>query len=165
VRIEFEVSGMEFSKRTDAKAVYKVAGPIFYDDDVIGVLEGKYVQGTVGRRSLQGFRIDRRTSFEHPVVGWLLGGVLVGVPLQAVAGDPLGLWWLTLASPMRLGASVCMVIFGACLLWGVIRRRDLPWLVLMTRTGERAFPLGEELPENAAIVLKSLVAEAEESAS
>jgi hypothetical protein len=150
---------MELTARSDPGAIYKVAKPIFYDERVIGVLEGKYVQGTVGRRSLRAYRVEQRTSFKHPIVGAVLGGVLVGVPLQAVAGDPLGLWWLTLASPMRLAGSVFMAFFGAFLLWGVIRRREQPWLVLTTVSGERAFPLNEELSKLAAEVLDGLVDE------
>ena len=39
-------------------------------------------------------------------------------------------------------------------------RRDIPWLVFITDSGERAFPLRDELPENAAAVLRSLIAPA-----
>jgi hypothetical protein len=53
-----------------------------------------------------------------------------------------------------------MLFFGVCLLWGVMRRRDQSWLVLTTASGERAFPLNEELPETAVAALRSLVVEA-----
>jgi hypothetical protein len=151
---------MEFTGRSDPTAIYTIVRPIFFNDNVIGVLDGRYVQGTIGRRALRAFRVEQRTSFKHPVVGAVLGGVLTVVPLLTLVGDPLGLWWLTLASPLRLVGSFFMLFFGVCLLWGVMRRREQPWLVLTTASGERAFPLNEELPETAVAALRSLVVEA-----
>ncbi len=94
--------------------------------------------------------------FEHPVVGLLVGLAMVGVPAQAAAGDPLGLWWLTLASLLRLVGSFFTACFGLVLLWGVVRRRDEPWMVFVTTTGERAFPLRGDLAPRAASVLQTL---------
>jgi len=147
---------LELTLSVDPTARYRVVEPLFFNDDVIGVLDGKYVQGTVGLRSITTYRVERRTSFKHPVVGLLLGLAMVGVPAQAVAGDPLGLWWLTLGRPMRLVGSFFMVCFGLLLLWGVVRRRDEPWVVFVTTTGERAFPLRNELSPRAASVLETL---------
>lgn len=147
---------MDLTSSVDSTAQYHVVWPLFFDDDVIGVLDGKYVQGTVARRSVTAFRLERRTSFKHPIIGLLLGLVLVGIPTQALAGDPLGLWWLTLASPMRLAGSFFMVCFGVFLLGSVMRRRDEPWVVFVTSTGEHGFPLRHNLSSEASEALRSI---------
>lgn len=152
---------MELQIRTDPDALYQIVAPIYFNNDVVGVLDGKHSQGRVGRRALMGFRIDRRTSFKHPVIGFVIGFVLVAIPLQALMGDPLGLWWVTLASPLRLVGSFFLFSFGIYLLWGVVSRREMPWLVLITDSGERAFPLRDEMPENAVAALRALITENE----
>jgi hypothetical protein len=58
---------------------------------------------------------------------------------------------------MRLGGSFFMFCFGVYLLWGVVRRRDEPWLVITTGAGEHAFPLRDELPDSAAAALRTMI--------
>ena len=112
---------MELQIRTDPDALYQIVAPIYFNNDVVGVLDGKHSQGRVGRRVLTGFRIDRRTSFKHPVIGFVIGFVLVVIPLQALIGDLLGIWWVTLASPLRLvGSFFPFFLLGIYLLWGVV---------------------------------------------
>jgi hypothetical protein len=134
----------------------RVVYPLFFDDELVGVLEGKYVLGTVARRSLIAVRTERRSSFKHPAVGAAVGLAMTLVPLQSVAGDPLGLWWLTLGSPLRLVGSFFMFGFGALLLWGVWRRREEPWIVFTTKAGESAYPLEYGLSPQARETVQSL---------
>jgi hypothetical protein len=115
------------------------------------------VLGSVARTSLTGYRIEQRTSFKHPIVGMLLGVALIAVPVQSCAGDPLGVSWLTPGS-FRVGAASLFMLFcGLFLLWGVIRRRDEPWIVFIASAGERAFRLRADLSPQAAGVLHSVV--------
>lgn len=143
------------SARADPAAPYTVVDQIFYDDRVVGVLEHSYVLGTVHRASITAVRFEGRSTFKHPVIGLVLGLAFAGVPVQSVLGDPLHLWWLTLASPMRVLGSVFMLFVGTYLLWEVIRRRDEPWVVFVLGTTERAFPLARPLSAPALQFLQS----------
>ena len=84
---------MELTSSADPTARYHIVGPLFFNDDLIGVLDGKYVRGTVPRRSATGYRIEQRKSLKHPVIGLLVGVfmVCVGAPLLAGVGDAVGL--------------------------------------------------------------------------
>jgi hypothetical protein len=148
---------MEFSNPIDPNARYQVIDPIFFNDEVIGVLEGKYVRGKVGRRLVTGYRVEHRTSFKHPIAGLALGLALVGLPLQALAGDPLGLGGFLAGTNMRTIGALFMVCFGVYVLWEVARRRQEPWLVFVIEGGERGFPLTKELSPQALETLKTII--------
>ena len=142
-----------------ASPQYNVVDPLFFNEDVFGVLDGSYILGTMDRDAVKAVRHEERKSFKHPVIGGLVSAAFVVVPLQSVLGDPLGLWWLTLASPFRLVGSFFLFLFGIILLWGVVRRRDEPWIVFVTKSGERAFPLRRDVSPKAAAVLRTLFGE------
>ena len=135
----------------------QIAGPIFYNDNVIGVFDGRHVLGTVRRSSVTAWRTEYRTSFKHPVVGLVLAIIMLGVPLQSLLGDPLHLWWLTSMSMLRIIASMCMVLIGLYLLFELIRRRDLPWIVFNLGVEEQAFALKAELPPEAVDAVNQMI--------
>jgi hypothetical protein len=143
--------------KSDSSKQYSVVKPIFINDEVVGVLDETYVLGTVARSRLKAFRTETRTSFKHPIIGAILGTVMVGVPVQSALGDPLNLWWLTLASPARVAGAVFMLFIGAYLLYGVLRRRDEEWLVLVSEHEERAFPIGGKLAPHVVDQLRELI--------
>lgn len=148
---------MELTSTVDPTARFHIAAPLFFNDEIIGVLDGKYVQDSVARTALTGYRIEQRTSFKHPIMGLILGIALIVAPVQSFAGDPLRLWWFTMGSLHGIAGSFFMLLCGLYLVCAVIRRRDEPWIVLLTTTGERAFRLRDGLTPQAVGVLTSLV--------
>src|SRR5690349_3669776 len=115
---------MELVSQNTGGETYQRIGPFIYNDETIGIVEGNYVVERVRRAFITGIDFECRSSFKHPIIGLILGLVLVTVPVQAVMGDPLGLWWLTLASPHRVAGTFFMFLFGIYLIWAVLRRRN-----------------------------------------
>ena len=148
---------MEFtSDLGDPSARYTIVGSIFFNDDVIGVLDGTYVIGSVVRKSVTSVRSELRPSCKHPVVAAVVGALMIIAPVENFAGDPLGLAWLMMGS---LTAGVFLFCCGCYLLWGVMRQRDEPWIVFITETGERAFPLKQALTPRAMDLLAAACAD------
>ena len=145
---------MELTSSSDPKARYVIAAPLFFNDDVIGVLDGRYVAGAVPRRRLIGFRQEYRTSFKHPIVGLAVGLVMVVIALVSFLA-----WLVALADLHFLLGSIFMFIFGVYLLWGVVRRHDEPWVVFILDHEERALPLKAELSPDHVALLEKLCAE------
>ena len=124
---------------------YNRFGCFFHDDRIVGVLEADRVLGSVLRAEVTAIRLERRSTFKHPVLGLLLGLLLFLGPVDLMLGDPWGLRWLALGSCTTM---ICEMMFGTYLLWSVIRRRDETWVVFASASGERAFPLSEQpLPD------------------
>ena len=132
---------MDLTSEGSRTRTYDRVGPFFYDNEVIGVVEGKYVVDRVRRTSIKSVRFERRSSFKHPGVGMILGFVLLLLPVQALMGDPLGIGWLTLASAEGVVGAFFMFLFGLCLLWAVLRRRHEDWVVFVLERTEHPVPL------------------------
>src|SRR3954469_25311162 len=123
---------MRFATSANPSARYNVIEPLFYNDEIVGVLDKGYVLGSVRRRSFTAASVQHRTSFKHPVLGTLVGLLMLVVPGQGLANDPLGLWWFVLGSCYGWPASLLLMFLGAYLRWGVVRRHDEPWIVFVT---------------------------------
>lgn len=147
---------MEFTNPVDPTARYHVVTPLFFNDDLVGILDGDAVTGTVARAMVLAVRCEPRSSFKHPVAGLLLGVLLVGAAYWPLRGAPIANWWAILVLSKWLIASLFLFVFGAWLLWEVITRRDEPWIVFVTATRERAFPLKTDLKPQAIAVLHVL---------
>jgi hypothetical protein len=150
---------MQFSSATKPGQKLRVIAPICYDDHVVGVVDGKYLAGAVSRTAVTAIRLERRTSFKHPIVGLIVGISAMGISFLALAGDP------TLATPHELVGLLFLFSVGAYLLWGVLRRRDEPWLVFVLGSSERAFPLKDDLSAEASSLLTQLCGRAPEKRS
>ncbi len=148
---------MEFTDSSDPNAVYQVVEPLFFNDDVIGVLDGKHILGRVNRSSVTAFRVEQRSSFKHPVMGFVLGLVMIGIPLLPPAFEPDGLKYFTRASKEWLFVCFFLLCIGGYLIWCAASRRDQPWLVFETGSSEFAYPLRQTLPQRAEEVLRSLI--------
>ena len=116
-------------------------GQIAFNEMMLFVLEGEYVQGFVYLAEIQRITIQRRKSFRHPIIGFLVGlGCVLG-PVSVLLGDPVGLAGLLGAGG---GCGFLFVLgIGAFTLFEVITSRKVPWLVVTTKDGDRAFLLGE----------------------
>jgi len=110
-------------------------------------LDGSYICGAVPRTRLVSFRQEHRTSFKHPIVGLVVGLLMVGASLAVCL--------LALASLHFLLGSIFTFFFGAYLLWGVVRRHDEPWTVFVLDNDACAFPLKTELTAVHAALLES----------
>lgn len=137
---------MEWTRSVDESKRYTTTGPIFYDGDLIGVLDGVTVMGSMARKEITAVRLERRTSFKHPILGLILGGVLMAA----------GLYWFSLTSGDGFVLYGCLLGCGAYLLQGVVRRREIPWLVLVAGTTEREFPLRQDLPAAVITVIEEV---------
>jgi hypothetical protein len=142
---------MEFTSASDPSSRYVVIPPFFINNDLIGVLDGKSVLGSVTRRAVTSIRVENRSSFKHPIVGTLVGAAMVVVSTEYFLPHPEGAWWFALNSPL---GSLFLLFCGCFLLWGVLRRRDEPWIVFVTDSGERDFPIKKVMTAEA---VKSLL--------
>ena len=145
---------MELTSSSDPKARYVIVAPLFFNDDVVGVLDGRYISGAVPRRRLVGFRQENRTSFKHPIIGLAIGLAMVVISIAIFLA-----WLLTLADLHFLLGSIFMFFFGVYLLWGVLRRHDEPWVVFLLEQEERALPLKAELSPDHVALLERICAE------
>lgn len=136
---------MELTTGTEHGPGYFRAGPLFYSDELIGVVDGNNnVLGSVPRASVTSVRLEQRTSFKHPLIGFLVGITLIAAPIDALMGYPLGIGRLTFGSCAAVGSEL---FFGGYLLVSVVRRRDEPWIVFVLRDMERGFPLKWPMPQ------------------
>ena len=133
----------------------RVYAPLYFNDDVIGVVNERYVVvGNVARKSVKGYRIEYRSSFKHPIIGIVFGVSMVSYPVYTIAHTPFGSEWFNTFSIRILAVMGFIFCFGATLLVIIIQRRDHPWLVFVTDGGEVAFPLNSELGPEAKSVLR-----------
>lgn len=122
---------MKFTAAVDPHERYVLLGALAYSERLIVVLEGRDVVGSVPRADIRSIRIELRPSFKHPIVGLILGGLLVAVPIGLTL---MGLYY----NPL-LTLSITLV--GFYLMFGAARTRKVPWLIVITNAGERAFML------------------------
>jgi hypothetical protein len=144
---------MKFSSGIDPKARYKFIGPLIFDDHIIGVLDGKYPLGSVPRASVTAIRFEERTSFKHPILGLILGLLLVGIPTDELTGNHLGIGKLAIGSCTAL---VCSFLFGLYLIIQILRRRNEQWIVFVLGPVERAFPLKQPISNEQIVILNKL---------
>jgi hypothetical protein len=137
---------MRLTSATES-GTYRRLGPIIFDHDIIGVTEGKYVLGSVRRKSVTAIRQEKRKSFKHPIAGMVVGLAMALAPLLSVIGSPFGVG-LALTSLSRIAGAFFMFLLGVYLLWGVVTRKDESWIVFIFKSGERAFPIPDELSTN-----------------
>ena len=130
-------------------------GPIAFNERLIVVLEGKYVAGRVFRDQVQRLEIQWRSSFKHPFLGIVIGAGCCFPLGELIAGDPLELGGLFSMNVRTLAGSLFLFLCGIYLLFGAIFRRQVPFLVAQTTTGEYAFRLRETItPEIEQFVTK-----------
>lgn len=145
---------MEFSHNFDPRAKYQMVGPLLVNDDVLGVTDGRYITATIGRHIIVRAGIEQRSSFKHPIAGAVVGTLFVYLSICAIPGNPLGGDGVL---PVRLGAAaIFLAAMGIYLLASVIRRKDVPWLVVETIHGQRAFPLYLPVTQEVIQVLATL---------
>jgi hypothetical protein len=157
---------MEFTSPSNPNKVYESLGPLFWDKEIVGVTEHNHVLGSVRRSDLTGVRYEVRSSFKHPVFGAVLGTLLLALGIVLATYNPESAFEVIQRYPLRaLGTIVGPIMFGAYLLWGVVRRRDVPWVVFITGPSEYALPLEAELTSAAKSVLAGMVQKPRESAT
>src|SRR4051812_33276703 len=119
---------MELTAALDPTKRYTVVGPLAYDEQLLVVTNQAVVVGSVTRASIRRIRIEPRTSFKHPVVGGVVGLILVAGPLMPRAAERLGLvdedWLMTVKA-----VGEFMLVVGILVLVCVLLRRRIPWLV------------------------------------
>jgi hypothetical protein len=148
---------MRFTSAAES-GTYRRFGPIIFDHDMVGVMDGKYVIGSVRRTWVTAIRQEKRKSFRHPIGGLIVGLFMVLAPLLSAVGSSFGVG-LALTSFSRLIGALFLFFMGAYLLWGVATRKDEPWIVFILRSGERAFPLSSELSLDETAKLLNLLRE------
>ncbi len=125
-------------------ASYVRVGPLIFNEHILHVVESGVVLGSVRRASMKTIRIEPRTSFKHPVVGTVLGLLGVAGPQLPRAASFLGVKAWEWIESLRI-VGFFMLVVGIILLIGVLRRRNIPWVVIDTQNGERCFPLEKEV--------------------
>jgi hypothetical protein len=128
----------------DKNKRYIRVGPLAFDEELLIIMNQGVVIGSVLRRSINAIRIEPRTSFKHPIVGTVVGLVGVAGLLVPNAVRTFGLQDDDWIQPLRILGFV-MAVIGLILLLGVVRRRQIPWLVVDTDSGQRCFPLENEV--------------------
>jgi heme/copper-type cytochrome/quinol oxidase subunit 4 len=93
---------------------------VTYDSDITFAVQ---------RAEIHDVRLETRSSFRHPIIGGVIAIVLVALPVSAVLGDPFDLWWLFLATPMRIVGAISSVFFGMYLFVLLLSRHDELWVV------------------------------------
>ncbi|MGC4119190.1 MAG: hypothetical protein QM765_32415 [Myxococcales bacterium] len=130
-------------------------GAVAFEGEQLLVLEGDYILARLDRAEVRSLRVEQRPSFKHPVLGAVLGlallvpgGAFVGIaPMAATKGVVYVL----------VGASIS-VIAGVSLLWGVITRKDIPFLVAVTERGESIYALDQPVTAELSSALDRFVA-------
>lgn len=140
---------VEFSEiNSSSDRVFEKLGQVAYDDDWLLVLDERdNVIQEIPRARIESVKVEMRSSFKHPVIGVILGGILVGVPASAFLGDPLGVRETILYHLEYLLSAASLFFFGLFLLFPALASRKIPWLVIGTSYGERAFPLQCEITD------------------
>ena len=139
-----EVSDTEIS----ADREFTRLGQIAYDDDLLLVLDGgDYVNDRIPRNAIKSARLETRPSFKHPVIGIIMGSVLIGVPVSAFLGDPLGIEGLILCGIETMIIAGFLVLLGLYLYFPALSNRKIVWLIIDTTHGERTFPLQGEITD------------------
>ena len=147
--MEFTAGALDPSKR------YTVIGPLAYDEKLLVVMNQKVVVGSVPRAAIRRIRIEPRSSFKHPVVGSVIGLIGLAGPLMPSAARSLGAMdygWLKLLE----AAGDLMLVVGILVLVCVMRRREIPWLVVETDGEQRCFPLEKEVTPVVEQLVKTL---------
>ncbi len=147
---------MEFTEYKGSEREFARLGQVAYDDDWVLVLDGDTIVHEIPRGTIMSAGVETRSSFKHPVIGMLLGGVLVGAPISAFLGDPLGIKPVILYDPMHVFMTGFLVFLGVCLYFPAISNKKIDWLVINTEHGERTFPLKCELEDELAEFLLQL---------
>jgi hypothetical protein len=134
---------MKFTTSVDSQERYVPLGPIAHSDRLVVVLDGSDVVGSVAIADTLSIRIEQRSSFKHPIIGLVLGAILIAAPvgatLSAVIFPPV--------------LTISLTLIGLYLVIAAARVRKVPWLIALTKTGERAFMLyGTVTPEVEAFV-------------
>ena len=149
---------MRFSdvKNSPDREVTKL-GQVAFDDARLFVLDKKdYIVHDINRGSIESAQIEMRSSFKHPVTGIIVAAILVTGPASAFLGDPLDIAELILGDPTILVMAVFLIFLGLCLFFPAISARKIPWLVINTTYGERAFPLTCEITDEFTEFITSL---------
>lgn len=128
-------------------------GPLALNESMLFTLEGDFVQGFVYLDDIRGLCIEQRRSFKHPVIGAIVGTVLLGLPLLSVVSAFADLPWAPQSDPLMC-SEVFVAALGAYMLWEVLRNRQVPFLVIQTKDEPRVFQLhGHLAPEVKLLVL------------
>jgi len=131
-------------------------GPLAFNESWILVLENNYVAARIDRNDVKALRLERRSSFKHPVLGVAFGIAMI---LPAV-GYLFDLVYAVSVLPRMFGKLTIGVVFlalgGAYLLYGCLTRRDIPWLLVTTNRGEKAFGLEDRSGPEVEALLQSL---------
>jgi len=134
---------MELTAGAQIRQTFVGLGAIAYNDRLVVILQGNTVVGSVPRADIRSIRIEPRLSFKHPIVGLILGSLLTAIPLSTTL---MGLYY----NPVL---TLSISLPGFYLLFAAARARRVPWLVVLTSAGERAFMLhGPVTPEVDAFV-------------
>jgi hypothetical protein len=151
-----KISFVELTSAVHGSRSFCRIDPLFWTDELVGVLDGRYVLGSVPRKSVTAVRFEERSSFKHPIAGGILALGLIVLPAMALIGNPFGWAWIAIYIFRGPIGCIFAVIFGSYLLWLVIRRHDEPWIVFVMGSIERAFPLKKRLEPQALALLQSL---------
>lgn len=147
---------MEFvNAPTDFEAEYTRVGPLAWDAKRLLVLNGNDIVGSVVRASIRSVRLKMRSSFQHPIVGVILGVTFVMLGVWPLLGNAFQISTLSHASAFMVWGAMVLAILGAYLIVGVLRRRDLPWLIVQTDVEERAFALAENSEEQSRAAIEA----------
>ena len=127
-------------------------GQLALHENMLLVLEGDRVRGVVRLGDLQSVRVEMLRSFKHPVIGAVIGLVMIGAPISVLLGDPFFLGGI-LGGDFLCFTGGFLLLLGGYTLFEVFRMRKSPWLIAQTPVGEIVLALDRALsPEESSLL-------------
>jgi len=119
-------------------------GQIALSETMLFVLEGEKIQGFVYLAEILSLHVEPRRTYKHPVLGALIGFAMVIAPVGVIAGDPQNLG-KSFGGDFFLIWGPLLVAAGLFTFYEAVLSRKVPWLIVETKTTQRAFMFSNPL--------------------
>lgn len=129
---------MDLTAHADPRTQYSRSGPLAWNETRLLVFAPEGISSVV-RASIRAMRVEPRSSFKHPIAGIIFGVSFVILPVSTFVGDPFGINLLLWGSAQGVGGAIALLLLGIYLILGVLRRHDMPWLVVQTESRRASF--------------------------